>query len=86
MNHYFSGKDEKIVRINKTISSVRDVFKRENILKGQYDIEIVNASEIKLRNQNMLPSLTNWLQICASDPNTPPYTLILLKRDIAYRQ
>lgn len=34
----------------------------------------------------MLPSLTNWLQICASDPNTPPYTLVLLKRDIAFRQ
>lgn len=34
----------------------------------------------------MLPALTNWLQICASDPNTPPYTLVMLKRDIAYRQ
>lgn len=86
MSHYFSHKDVKRIRLNKTISSVRDVFKRENILKWQYDIEIVNASEVKLRNQNMLPSLTNWLQICASDPNTPPYTLVLLKRDIAYRQ
>jgi diadenosine tetraphosphate (Ap4A) HIT family hydrolase len=34
----------------------------------------------------MLPALNNWLMICASDPNTPPYTLIMLKRDIAYRQ
>ena len=86
MSHYFSHKDIKKVRLNKTISSIREVFKRDNILKWQYDIEIINASEVKLRNQNMLPSLTNWLQICASDPNTPPYTLVMLKRDIAYRQ
>jgi putative IMPACT (imprinted ancient) family translation regulator len=33
MSHYFSHKDVKRIRLNKTISSVRDVFKRENILK-----------------------------------------------------
>lgn len=86
MSHYFSQKDEKKIRLNKTISNIREVYKRSQILKWQYDIEIVNTSEIRLRNQQMLPALTNWLQICASDPNTHPYTLVLLKRDIAYRQ
>ena len=86
MSFYFSKKDIKKVRLNKTISSVREVYKSDQILKWQYDIEIINTSEVRLRNQNMLPSLTNWLQICASDPNTPPYTLVMLKRDIAYRQ
>lgn len=86
MSHYFSEKDVKKIRLNKTISSVREVYKRDQILRWQYDIEIVNVSEIRLRNQQMLPALNNWLMICASDPNTPPYTLIMLKRDIAYRQ
>jgi hypothetical protein len=78
--YYLSETDEKFVRLTKGIAPVGKIFKRKDLVaKLEFDIEEVNESELKLRNQEKVGILESWLQLLMSDPNTPPTTLRTLK-------